>query len=862
MKTFGLQKFAVLLSAFALVLLPACNTESVDYDTPSISVDKSTVDIPTAGGSVEIAVTTNRPWNVEIPEDAIPWLVVSPMSGSGNATVTVTALPDETFDRETTIKIATSTIYEAIKVSQAGAISLTEIYAETFGTTASGNPWVADFNGWAMTGPGSYSVYYTGVTTSVRTSLNASASGGDVIFFGAVPSSFTVNTIAVPGVTTSTFSFGISKASGAAYTTVVPSEMVVSFQTDNNQTWTPMSYALSSGDGWVTATAGFTVPSGAKTLTIKFESSVASVYRIDDLKLVAEGNIVIPPAPRMTTGDATNVAETSATLAGSYTYTATDPTIAELGVAYRKNSDSDYTLKAAASPVVTPYTVAVTGLSEATDYVYAAYARMSDGNIYYGAEKTFKTKTTYVPPTPVTTFSDDFSTVTAANVAYTGNNWNFYSSDASDVAYGWKTGTFGSDKYIQIAPFNSTQTTVTSYAIMPPVNVQGAAVKKLFYNLTYYYPGSMTADDGTKFEVVVSNNYEGNASSATWTVVDNATRTFGVDAINEWKLRSVDLSASYGTATSLVVAFRYTGKGITYRLDDVTFGSNVGVTYGTPSLEGTGTLKQGTAITAGAKIVIPYKFGNGAAVNVTASSNIGGITIAPFNGSLQNGNGAEADIELAVSGTPTGSGDLTITISGLTGLSPNTITGTVASSGAAVDVVVTDVSLSGITIGASPAYTFSDGTIIERVAAAGDTAPNLTYTAGSSSLWTGEWNKAGAAWVITSIPVTAEITGNVKVEFAAFGVNASPRKWLVQYSNNNSTWVDTGATYDITATTAANFEVTINVAAANKVSTGGKLYIKLYPDPSSTVSVNGGAIGTSNVNSRIASFIKITKLAQ
>jgi hypothetical protein len=137
---------------------------------------------------------------------------------------------------------------------------------------------------------------------------------------------------------------------------------------------------------------------------------------------------------------------------------------------------------------------------------------------------------------------------------------------------------------------------------------------------------------------------------------------------------------------------------------------------------------------------------------------------------------------------------------------------------------------------------------------------NLSYTSSSSSIWTGGWNNAGAAWLLTSITATAEIYGTITVSFNAFGVNASPRNWLMEYSNDNTTW-HSGATYAITsaATPGDAISETITIPEADKVSAGGKLYIRLMPDPSSTTSVNGSAIGTSNVNSRLASSISVVK---
>ena len=168
--------------------------------------------------------------------------------------------------------------------------------------------------------------------------------------------------------------------------------------------------------------------------------------------------------------------------------------------------------------------------------------------------------------TPVTKFYEDFSNAPDKGKEYETDEWMFYTSDGSSVNSGWKTAYYSWNKYMDVAPYNSVLDEVVSYALLPPVNVSGAEVAKLNLKLALYYQN----EDQSEFEVVVSENFEGDFEAADWTVADDL--TFGQGAeMNSWVTHSVDLS-DYASETSLAVALRYTGKSNTYRLDNVSFG--------------------------------------------------------------------------------------------------------------------------------------------------------------------------------------------------------------------------------------------------------------------------------------------------
>ena len=56
---------------------------------PFLGIDKQSVDAPYEGGQFAVAITSNVPWTVTIPEDAA-WITADKLEGEGDATVTLT----------------------------------------------------------------------------------------------------------------------------------------------------------------------------------------------------------------------------------------------------------------------------------------------------------------------------------------------------------------------------------------------------------------------------------------------------------------------------------------------------------------------------------------------------------------------------------------------------------------------------------------------------------------------------------------------------------------------------------------------------------------------------------------------------
>lgn len=73
--------------------------------TVDVSFEKSTQEVDVQGGSVEIALKSNGEWTINPTED---WITVSPMSGNGDATLTLTAAANTTQESRSTEITATT----------------------------------------------------------------------------------------------------------------------------------------------------------------------------------------------------------------------------------------------------------------------------------------------------------------------------------------------------------------------------------------------------------------------------------------------------------------------------------------------------------------------------------------------------------------------------------------------------------------------------------------------------------------------------------------------------------------------------------------------------------------------------------
>ncbi len=299
----------------AVAFFAACTQENVDLGTPDITIDKSEMTFDVAGGNQTLIVTATRDWKVETDAD---WVVVSPESGAASAdpqTVTVSVLENPDMDRNADIKFTIGMKSKYLTVSQAGPGGSPEaliVYyndfdkeeaTNTYGTGSSW-PYLDQFEGWKnATGTGAANVEYAFKGMSARANSTSDSnysdyagSGKNNMFFGSA-AYFSTNNIALNGATGLTLTFGTEKYSQNNGSVFTNSEYKI-FLSNDGAKWvelTDYTFAGGTTEGrWNIATANFTVPEGTENLSICMQVTVASSYRMDDMKLVmSEGGAAV-----------------------------------------------------------------------------------------------------------------------------------------------------------------------------------------------------------------------------------------------------------------------------------------------------------------------------------------------------------------------------------------------------------------------------------------------------------------------------------------------------------------------------------------------------------------------------------------
>ena len=317
--------FRLVFGAFFLVAATAFTGCSDDDDkslTPKLTADPTALDFTDETATTQtVAITANCEWTVTASN--LDWATISPMSGKGNGTISVTVseLPAGTNLREG--KISFTLIHpefckwgqaeSSVAVKQYGS-GVTPpptgdaIYANDFdkeqAQKGSDNkfPFADAFEGWKnQTGTGADNVAYKTSGISVRSNSPSNdshskykddASGVNNMFFGT-SGVFEIQKIALESTQKNlqlTFGSyrGIFEDKGNAFKT---SEFHVYLSKDG-ENWAEITYDRPVGDDehsnygtWALATANFTLKQVPSELYIKFTSDLTSAHRIDDVKL-------------------------------------------------------------------------------------------------------------------------------------------------------------------------------------------------------------------------------------------------------------------------------------------------------------------------------------------------------------------------------------------------------------------------------------------------------------------------------------------------------------------------------------------------------------------------------------------------
>lgn len=327
--------FRLVFGAFFLVAATAFTGCSDDDDkslTPKLTADPTALDFTDETATTQtVAITANCEWTVTASN--LDWATISPMSGKGNGTISVTVseLPAGTNLREG--KISFTLIHpefgkwgqaeSSVAVKQYGsgvtppptgdAIYANDFDKEQAQKGADGKfPFADAFEGWKnQTGTGADNVAYKTSGISVRSNSPSNdshskykddASGVNNMFFGT-SGVFEIQKIALESTQKNLqLTFGSYRSifedkdfedkdfedKDNAFKT---SEFHVYLSKDG-ENWAEITYDRPVGDDehsnygtWALATANFTLKQVPSELYIKFTSDLTSAHRIDDVKL-------------------------------------------------------------------------------------------------------------------------------------------------------------------------------------------------------------------------------------------------------------------------------------------------------------------------------------------------------------------------------------------------------------------------------------------------------------------------------------------------------------------------------------------------------------------------------------------------
>ena len=336
--------FRLVFGAFFLVAATAFTGCSDDDDkslTPKLTADPTALDFTDETATTQtVAITANCEWTVTASN--LDWATISPMSGKGNGTISVTVseLPAGTNLREG--KISFTLIHpefgkwgqaeSSVAVKQYGsgvtppptgdAIYANDFDKEQAQKGADGKfPFADAFEGWKnQTGTGADNVTYVANSISVRANSASNgnyskykddASGVNNMLFCA-GAEFEIHKIALdPAQKNLCLTFGSYKSLfGAEDNAFVTSEFHVYLSKDG-ENWAEIAYDRpveadehSNYGTWALATANFTLKEVPSELYIRFISDLSSAHRVDDVKLfegiggteVDLGNVT-PPTP-------------------------------------------------------------------------------------------------------------------------------------------------------------------------------------------------------------------------------------------------------------------------------------------------------------------------------------------------------------------------------------------------------------------------------------------------------------------------------------------------------------------------------------------------------------------------------------
>ena len=317
--------FRLVFGAFFLVAATAFTGCSDDDDkslTPKLTADPTALDFTDETATTQtVAITANCEWTVTASN--LDWATISPMSGKGNGTISVTVseLPAGTNLREG--KISFTLIHpEFGKWGQAESSVAVKQYGSGVTPPPTGDPIYANdfdkeqaqkgaddkfpfadaFEGWKnQTGTGADNVAYKTSGISVRSNSPSNdshskykddASGVNNMFF-KTSGVFEIQKIALESTQKNLqLTFGLYRSIFEDKDNAFKTSKFHVYLSKDGENWAEITYDRpveadehSNYGTWALATANFTLKEVPSELYIRFISDLSSAHRVDDVKL-------------------------------------------------------------------------------------------------------------------------------------------------------------------------------------------------------------------------------------------------------------------------------------------------------------------------------------------------------------------------------------------------------------------------------------------------------------------------------------------------------------------------------------------------------------------------------------------------
>lgn len=536
MKTRFMKIAFVILS---IVMTVGC-IKDPQFTPAEITISQNLIDFSKEAGTATVKLFSNRDWNVELvsSEENPQWITLSQMSGvasSDSVLITISVLPNPGEDRFVTVNFRTETVYASLRISQLGEIQKQYTPISRVRELYQGSNVVIQDD-----------YVIKGIVVS---NYRSTADGG-------LNNATSRKTLVVQDETAGISLYLTENNSALAFGDVLEIKLKgLELQRYNNGSLQVNALPMANINYLTNTTVDAIGITAAQLISGEYESryvAVADVQVVDsDL-----GKTFVKDESHTSINFVAKTGEKFVLFSSGYSSYGAETVPTGSG-----------TLKGIAMVYGSTKQISITATS---DYAGLTGERFepSQGGTQPGSGALIGDYNTWNSNGPVSSFMDEFISVSAGNAKYENPSWLFYTTDGDGgVNTGWKTGTYNEDKYIQIAPYSSSADQVVAFALIPRVDVASASPKEYSFKKALYY---LETSDNTKLEVVVSKDFTGDFEAATWEVVKDA--TFPADAQkNTWVEEKVDLSA-YSSETDLCIALRYTGKGNTYRIDDVKFG--------------------------------------------------------------------------------------------------------------------------------------------------------------------------------------------------------------------------------------------------------------------------------------------------